>query len=648
MKKNILTTALALMVCTLLPAQERLEKKAENAYVDYAYQEAIETYESLVKQGDIDADTYRRLAEANYRNARYDEAASWYSRLFRLKNEEPNAEDIVRYTQSLRSNGEYTAADIWMEKFEKFRNQDSQTLSFNGQKDYLEEIERLSGRYSIYTLGINSTESDFAPSFYKELLVFATARDTGATRRRTNEWTDKSFSDLYVAKPRLNGTFSIPEKLSDALNGMTHETTTAFSEDGKTLYFTRNNSKKGKFSRDSNGISRLKIYRATFHNGEWSDITDLPFNNDNYSTAHPALSPDGTRLYFASDMKGTLGQSDLFVVDIHPDGGYGEPRNLGPDINTEARETFPFVSKNNQLYFSSDGHPGLGGLDVYVANLGGEGKVQVKNIGKPINSLEDDFSFIINDETREGFFASNRRGGKGSDDIYAFKENEAIDFDCLDIEITGTVRDGKTGEPAANALVVIFDENSNIVAQTFSGFAGKFRLNGPCEGRAYNLVASKEDEKQAELLFDSSEYEKNEPIELILNNDIGEPTVGVDLIAYLGLEPIHFDLDKDALRPDAEESLNKVIEFMQWYPDLSIQVRSHTDARAGSRYNMRLSKRRAKNTVAYFTSRGIPESRISGKGFGETQLLNDCIDLESCFDEQHQENRRSEFIVVAY
>lgn len=627
-------------------AQIKQKEKAADEIESYAYYEAIETYGNLVKKGYSDARIFKDLGNANYFNARYEQAVSWYKRYFRLKNVEMDTEAMYRYAQSLKSKGEYAAAEVWMQKLGQINTGDARVEKFKDQQDYLQKIKDLSGRYTIKNLAINSSESDFAPSFHGENLVFATARDTGTVMRKVNGWTNKAFSDLYIVKPRMNGKFTYPDKLSDVLNQKTHETTTAFSKDGKTIYFTRNNSERGKFSRDQNGVSRLKIYRAEMKDGEWTDITELPFNGDGYSVAHPALSADGRKLYFASDMKGSLGKSDLFVVDILADGNFGTPKNLGPKINTESRETFPYISSKNILYFASDGHPGLGGLDIFAADLTKPDNFQVRNVGKPINSLEDDFTYIIDETTKKGFFASNRRGGRGGDDIYAFTENETVDYNCRTVAINGVIKDGKTDEPVANALVVVFDDQSNIVTETFSGFEGKFKLEGPCEEGDYNLVASKGDFGRGEILLDSIANINTKDMEIILETDLKEPEPGIDMISYLGLEPILFDLDKDSVRPESSETLEKVIEFMKWYPDLKIEVQSHTDAKAGRRYNMRLSKRRAKNTVEYLLSRGIQSSRISGKGFGETRLINDCTKSESCDDARHQENRRSEFIVV--
>jgi len=626
-------------------AQEKKVEKAKNDIVNYAYAEAIEEYELLVKRGYSDEEIYKNLGDANYLNAKYDTASDWYSKLFMVEDAEIDAEYMYRYAQSLKSMGEYVASDTWMQKFEATKGDDIRSKNFVDNRDYLKEIEKSSGRYDIKNLAINSGESDFAPSFLGENLVFSTARDSGIASKNIHEWTNKSFLNLYEATPSENGDFTSATKLSKTINKKTHESSTAFTKDGNTVYFTRNNSDNGKFARDAEGVSRLKIYRANLQNGEWTNITELPFNGDAHSTAHPTLSSDESKLYFASDMEGSLGQSDIFVVDINSDGSFGTPENLGNNINTESRETFPFVTNDNTLYFASDGHPGLGGLDVFATRISDLENIYIVNVGKPVNSEEDDFSFIINEETGKGFFASSRDGGQGSDDIYGFTENEKIDLSC-NTSVQGIVKDQETGEPLGGAKIAIFNSQSQIVAETVSGNDGSFTLDGDCKDGDYKLVASKEDYNDGDKMFAVVSANDTNGVEVALEKTIRQAPVGTNLISYLGLNPIYFDLDKAAIRPDASRTMEKVIAYMNEFPTLKVQVQSHTDVKNSESYNNRLSERRAKNTVAYLIANGIDEARISGKGFGEQQLTNGCTTRESCSDEKHQENRRSEFIVV--
>lgn len=643
---NFLMAGIFFASCIVASAQEKKEEKAKSDIENYAYAEAIEEYELLVKRGYSDEEIYKNLGDANYLNAKYDAASDWYSKLFKVEGANIDAEYMYRYAQSLKSMGEYIASDTWMEKFEAAKgDSDVRAKKFVNGKDYLKEIEKASGRYDIKNLAINSAESDFAPSFLGEDLVFSTARDSGIATKSIHEWTNKAFLNLYKAKSSKNGDFSSATKLSKTMNKKTHESSTAFTKDGNTVYFTRNNSDNGKFARDAEGVSRLKIYRASLQNGEWTNINELPFNGDAHSTAHPTLNADESKLYFASDMEGTLGLSDIFVVDINSDGSFGIPENLGSGINTESRETFPFVTNDNTLYFASDGHPGLGGLDVFATSISDLENIYIVNTGKPVNSEEDDFSFIINQETRKGFFASNRDGGQGSDDIYGFTENEKIDLSCNTI-VEGIVKDQETGEPLAGAKVAIFNSESQVVAETVSGNDGSFTLDGDCRDGDYKLVASKEDYNDGDKMFAVVSANDTNGVEVTLEKTNKQAPVGTNLIAHLGLEPIYFDLDKSAIRPDASQTIQKVIAYMNEYPELNVQVQSHTDSKNSESYNIRLSERRAKKTVVHLIENGIDETRISGKGFGETQLTNECTTRKSCSDEKHQENRRSEFIVV--
>ncbi|WP_273566275.1 OmpA family protein [Maribacter halichondriae] len=595
-------------------------------------------------KGYSDKEVFENLGNANYLNANYDEASIWYEKLLQTDGE-IDTEYMYRYAQSLKSMGNYAKSAEWMKKFEAATENDLRASKYLNNSDYLEKIREQSGRYDFKNLGINSAASDFAPSFNDDQIVFSTARDSGIVARIIHKWNNRSFLNLYTAQVSEEGELINATRLSGILNKKTHESSTAFTKDGSTVYFTRNNSDNGSFSRDEEGVSRLKIYRATMNNGVWSDIFELPFNGDSYSVAHPALSADDSKLYFASDMEGTLGESDLFVVDINSDGNFGTPVNLGNKINTEARETFPYVTESDVLYFASDGHPGLGGLDVFATKIGNEDDIYVVNVGGPVNSEEDDFSFIVNESSKTGYFASNREGGLGNDDIYSFIEKEPIDLIC-NTTVDGIVKDQETGYPLSGAKVTILNDQKEIVAETISANDGSFTLDGDCKDGSYTITAIKEDYNDGNEIFTIVNANDSSGIEVELEKTIRRAPVGSDLVKFLNLEPVYFDLDKSAIRPDAEVTLNKVIEYMGIFNDIKVEVQSHTDAKAGKRYNDRLSNRRAKETVKYLVDRGIEETRITGKGFGETQLTNDCTTRESCPDEKHQENRRSEFIVI--
>lgn len=633
------------LTTAVINAQEKKIKKADDNFNNYAYAPAIESYQNLLDKGYTNEEIYKNLGNANYFNANYDEAANWYEKLFQLEGTTIDAEFMYRYAQTLKSLEKYGESDIWMQKFKAAKANDQRAIKFSNNLDYLENIEANSNRYDIKNLAINSKESDFAPAFNNEMLVFSTARDSGLTSRKIHEWNNKAFLNLYKAAPNASGDFVSASKLSKALNKKTHESSTAFTNDGTTVYFTRNNSNNGKFSRDENGVSRLKIYKATLADDEWTNIVELPFNGDNYSVAHPTLNKDETKLYFASDMPGTLGESDIFSVDINTDGTFGTPINLGETINTESRETFPFITSENKLYFSSDGHPGLGGLDVFVTNQENIYRPTIENIGRPINSEEDDFSFIFNEETKKGFFASNRDGGKGDDDIYSLKENKALDLTCH-TKIAGVIKDQETGALLANAEVIVYNSANEIVAKGITSTDGAFDLEGNCTSGDYKLVASKEEYNQGDKMFATIDAKDTTDVELALEKTRRSAPIGTDLAKYLDIEPIYFDFDKSFIREDAKVSMEKVLIYLREFPEVHVQVRSHTDSRANNLYNDGLSDRRAKSTAAYLVSQGIAEERISNKGFGETELTNKCSNGVPCSKEKHQLNRRSEFIVI--
>jgi len=641
LKYIIISTAL---IAFNLQGQEKKVEKANSKFNDFDYTGAIASYEDLVEDGHTSEEVYKNLGDSNYMNANYKKASEWYAKLFDLKNVTVDPEYFYRYAQALKSLKKYEESDLWMGKFEKAKSNDYRAKKFSDSKDYLTVIKNNSGRYSIKNLPINSKESDFSPAFYNNELIFSSARDSGIVSKKTHLWNKKPFLNLYNSKITKGETYSAPSKFSKILNKKTHESSPVFTKDGKTMYFTRNNSDNGKFSRDDEGVSRLKLYKASLENDLWQNVVELPFNGANYSTAHPTLNADESKLYFASDMPGTIGKSDIFYVDINLDGSYGIPVNAGDVINTEFRETFPFISKDNILYFASDGYPGLGGLDVFGINLEYLKKSKIQNLGSPINSEQDDFSFIFNTETQKGYFASNRTEGIGSDDIYSFVEAKPLDFNCYS-SVEGIVKDKKTLEIIPNTVVTLLDSEGEILTKVISDSQGEFSLNAPCENGDYTFKSTHKDYKEAALGFSIKE-EQSIVHKILLESSLEEAGMGTDLTQKLNLDPIYFDFDKSYIRRDAQEVLERVLAYMKQYPEAKIEVRSHTDSRGNDSYNLRLSQKRAEETVAYLISKGVNYSRLSGEGYGETKHMNDCGNSSSCSKEQHQANRRSEFIVV--
>ncbi|MDD5151409.1 MAG: OmpA family protein [Flavobacterium sp.] len=649
MRNRILHTVLVLIASVnMLQSQTIKEAKAEKEYDKFAYVDAIKTYERLFDKGYTSVDMLEKLGNAYYFNADFEKAAKWYGELFKL-NQEVTPEYYYRYAQSLKAIKDYEKADLMMAKFEQKSGTDLRAKLASSQKDYLAEIKKNSGRYTIENAGINSEYSDYGSSFYNNKVIFASARDTSRIGGKKHSWTGESFTNLYAADRGEEGSLSSVDRFGKSLNSKFHESTPVFTKDGKTVYFTRNNylSKKGK---DKAGTTLLKIYRATLEGDNWKDITELPFDSNEYSVAHPALSTDERNLYFASDMPGTIGESDLYKVAINSDGSYGTPENLGNVINTEGRETFPMITRDNELYFASDGRPGLGGLDVFVSKEAKDGSFKdVLNVGEPLNSSKDDFAFLIDNSTRLGYVTSNRDGGEGSDDIYRFKETKKIEYVCEQL-LSGIVTDKATGLPLSNTKVTLFDSQSKTQATTNTDDKGYYSLTVEC-GKYYYVRTEKEDYSTSEKSITIANTSGKTDLPFELERSICKVAIGDDLGKCFEIKMIYFDLDKSFIRKDAAYELAKILDVLEQHPTMELDIRSHTDCRQTAKYNMALSDRRAKSTIAWLVSKGIAQSRLTGRGYGESQLVNDCgcepTNQSNCTEEQHQANRRSEFIITA-
>jgi len=499
--------------------------------------------------------------------------------------------------------------------------------------------------YTIKNLKINNEYSNFGTTFYGEnKVVYASPRKKSFIIRNVWKGNNQPFLDLFVGDMAEDGELMNVTNFSNNINTRYHEADVAFTKDKKTVYFSRNNYFNKKYTVDTTGVNLIQLYRAKINgNGEWTNIEPMPFNNDNYQTGHPTLSADEKTLYFISDMPGGIGKTDVYKAEINENGTIGEAINLGAKINTPEREMFASISGNDELYFSSDGRDdGLGGLDVYVSKITGNDFSEPKNLGKPINSDRDDFSFILNYESRRGYFSSNRNGGKGDDDIYTFEQEIPIVFECTQI-VNGTVTELNSGRLLPGSLVVLQDENGNELGREIADKNAEFSFKVNCN-EAFNLIGTKEYySSDSEEFFSTEGKDLFVPLQLISEEFIVER--GKCLIK---INPIYFDFDKSYIRPDAEIELNKVVDVMKKYPDLIIEGGSHTDSRGTFKYNESLSSRRAKSTVQYIIEHGINANRISAKGYGERQLVNGCADGVRCSEKEHQFNRRTEFVIVNY
>ncbi len=651
MKNRIIYLVLVCIASISTQAQsgKTKEAKADKQYDKFAYVDAIKTYERIFAKGYKSQDMLQKLGDSYYFKADLDNAAKWYGELFSFT-QDVAPEYYYRYAQSLKAVKDYQKADEMLAKFNQKSGNDLRAKLAASQKDYLAQIKKNSGRYTIENTGINSKYSDYGSAFYNNKVVFASARDTGGLGHRKHAWTGESFTNLYSADMVSEGALSTPTRFGNNLNSRFHESTPAFTKDGKTIYFTRNNFLDGKKGKDTKKSTLLKIYKATLDGDRWSNITELPFDSDQYDVAHPALSPDEKTLYFASNMPGTLGQSDLYKVAINTDGSYGTPMNLGNVINTEGRETFPMVTSEGELYFASDGHPGLGGLDIFVSKAEKDGSYKdVLNVGEPLNSSHDDFGFLINEKTRLGYITSNRDGGQGGDDIYKFKETKKIEYTCEQL-LAGVVTDKETGLPLANVKVTLSDANYKMIKEVTTDSEGKFYMGSvDCQSKYY-IKTEKADYNTVETPTITANESGKTFVPIELEKPVKVVKVSDDLFKAFGIKIIYFDLDKSFIRADAAVELAKILDVLEQNPTMEIDVRSHTDCRQTAKYNMSLSDRRAKSTIAWLVDKGINKARLTGRGYGESQLVNNCAceptNQSNCTEEQHQANRRSEFIIT--
>jgi len=646
---RLLTFSVALLSSTsLLFAQPEKElEKANEMYKNFSYVDAIKIYEKIAQKGFVNQEMLESLGNAYYYNAEYKKALPWYEQLFQEGKYKVKPEYYYRYAQTLKSVGDYTEADKMMAKFVELTNaNDTRAALFEENKDYQTVIKNNSGRFQLNNASINTENSEYGTALYGDKIVFAGATNARKAKRGVSQWTGESFYDLYEAE-HFDQKLGSRKPFSSSVNTQFNESTPVFTKDGNTMYFTRNNYVNRKLGTDIENTILLKILRATKDkNGNWGDIVEVPFNSDQYNVAHPALSSDEKYLYFASDMPGTFGSSDIFRVEILGDNQYGTPENLGNIINTAGRESFPYISKENVLYYSSDGIPGLGGLDIFAAKFNADGSTSKPvNIGMPGNSADDDFCFVFNSDSKIGFLTSNRPGGKGKDDIYSFHEDKPLLFSCQK-NIKGIVKDAKTKAIIANAKVILSDKVMKEVGKDQSKTDGTFTFEKVnCNDSHYYLRGEKEKYETAEV---NVTVGKDEVVyEILLNPRQVAIKKGMDLAKVFEIKEIKFDYNKANIRPDAAVELTKIVEVMREYPKMKIDIRSHTDSRGADSYNLKLSDRRAKATLEWIVKQGIDRKRLKAKGYGETRLVNGCSNGVPCTEEEHQENRRSEFIVVA-
>ncbi|CAM1372671.1 OmpA family protein [Tenacibaculum xiamenense] len=631
--KRIIVTLMLFVVC--LKGLGQRKYAADRYFKEYAYTKSAELYQELYDKGEKSYTVLSRLADSYYFISSFQIAEKYYRELMSNYEKIAFARHVFRYSHVLKSNGNPSVSDRWLIKLKKIKEDDTRVLALESNEDYFSEYMNKPKTYiNIHNLSINTEYSDFGGFSHNGKLYFASS-GVNSKNSKIYEWNNQPYLNVYKSEEFLLEAgaidVGIPKELN-SLNTKFHESNAVVSKNGKTIYFTR-----GTITKDRTKKAILKIYKAKKqYNGVWGDIKELPFNSENYSVGHPALSPDERELYFVSDMPGGYGETDLYKVSILDNSNYGKPHNLGNLINTEGREMFPFIGSDKQLYFASDGHLGLGALDVFESSLEDSKYGPPVNLGAPINGPMDDFSFIIDESGKRGYFSSNRSEGKGDDDIYSFRV-----YKCKE-SVEGIVKDARSSEPILDVVVELFNENGQLVVKDKTNSRGMYRFeNVSCENN-FVIKFTKDNYKLSKRIITTLDIDKEK---LIQNIDMERLIVNDQIV----INPIYFDFDLDVIRKDSEFELEHIVAVMKTYPEMKIRIESHTDSRGEASYNKKLSQRRADATSEYIISRGISKDRIiSAVGYGESQLLNHCKNgrKSNCSEEEHKVNRRSYFYVV--
>lgn len=624
------------------------KKVADRYFDEFSFVQSAKIYKDLVLiKGDSSEHVLSRLAESYYNNSDTEEAEIWYQKLITNFNENLEDKHLFKYAQVLRSNGKYKKSDSI---FLKLANTESSNLKQElNNEDYLLNYSSQEKRIGIRNLAINTPLSDFGGFLLNGKVYYSSSAPTDAKRQNIYKWNNQPFLNIYRAEEDIKTledsekdtvlVLGNIEKLGEPIASELHESTPVFTKDGKTMYFTRNNSDGKRARKSKKNTSNLKIYKASFVNGYWVNVKELPFNNDEYSTGHPALSPDEKTLYFVSNMPGGFGDSDIYKVEINGKDDYGIPENLGSKINTSEKEVFPYIGNDNTLYFSSNGHLGLGLLDVFQAKINIDGTfTSPENLGYPFNSKKDDFSFFLADNGKKGFFSSNRENGKGDDDIYSFYIYTDPPI-CTQI-VRGTIKNKKSKDVIDAVTVKLINSNKQVVSEVISDDFGNYTFeNIPCNSN-YTITATKLDHRSAKSTISTTDVRNNE---VTTNLELVPLIVGDQIV----INPIYFDYNKTLIRDDAEYELENIVTVMSNHPEVVIKIESHTDSRGSRDYNRMLSDNRAKATRDFILSRGIAADRIeSAIGYGEDKPLNDCIDGKKCSERDYQANRRSYFYII--
>ncbi len=622
------------------------ETRGDKYFFVYSFEKAIDSY---TDSKELTVEGQRRLAES-YQNLNMNaEAEIEYLQL--LNTSGGNLpDDYFNYVMVLKANDKTAEAKNWMHKFQDKYPNDLRAIDYEKNKFKLEELAADNGRFSVLHLDVNSEDEDFSPAYYKSSVVFTSSRSTKAFPKDYN-YNGLPFLDIYISE-KDGKQLKEPSVFDKSINGKMHDGPASFNAAGDMIAFTKNNYDTERKDK----IVELQIYFSHLKDGKWSEEEAFVLNNTDYSVGHPSLSADGNTMYFTSDMPGGFGGADIYRVKKSGNGAWGKAENLGNKVNTEGNELFPFYEGNNEiLFFASNGRFGLGGLDIFMVAIDGDETGVAKNAGAPLNTKYDDFGVIVDDKLMNGYFSSNRSGGSGDDDIYVFDilkdlglgkkvKGIAKDVNGQVIPFTFiTLRDDSaktmdtltTGTNGAYTFFVESDENFTLEGMNIRYEDGETAFNS--YGTTYIIIAD------VTLLNKSEAVTVVEKVEDLME-------VGADLGIIAELKPFYFDFDKSVIRDDAEIELDKIVKVMNENPSMEIELSSYADCRATKAYNQTLSDKRAVSSVNYIKTRISKPARITGKGYSESKLVNDCSCADGivseCSEAEHQKNRRTEFIIT--
>ncbi len=628
--------SVALLACS--GGVHKYVKKGNKKLKRGEFQNAIEKYEEALADGADTATAAKQIGQAYRQSNRIKDGLPYFGYL--VEKGRADDETMFLYAEALRANGDYKKAKEIYGQYMKSGQSTYRKAQAKMHVKNLDQVEEIMNRKNYYEISnvdvVNTPEAEYSPVIFNQELVFTTSRNSTAIFPGDG----KGFTGIYTFKFDDGSESSgVAVPFEEYVNlPKRHQASATFSKDGKTMIFARGNDGRKKGDQDVN------LYISRFRDGAWSEPELLKISDQNAWDACPSFSPDGSTLYFSSNREGGRGGIDIYQSKMDRRGNFRRVRNMGKNINTPGNEMFPYISDDRKLYFSSDGLPGIGGLDLFVAERQGK-KTVVSNMGVPMNSGSDDFGVTFINE-KEGYFSSNRAGGKGDDDIYKFINNSP-DFKIAYYYMSAKIVDDASGQTIPNAKVKMYDSRGNPVTEGSADAEGKFRYQVQT-GQNYTIIAEEANHLTANTVFSTIGKTVSQDDLPEFENDVDLPftvkMIKKEVNLVIVLEDIYYDYNSAEIRDDAAAQLDDLLTLLQDNADMRIELSSHTDARGDGKYNMKLSQKRAESAKKYITDRGVGDDRIIPKGYGETRLIVENASSE----EDHQKNRRTEFKILGF